>query len=139
MIDIIVKIISMLWLIAISFLAWRSFEKINYSTKIPTEIANIIVTWACVVNSNNLSLTGSIQMTHTWSELSWSTWKVLNKSSTNTNLNLWIPPNAVFFASKRWKKLYNVWDTKSFLRLKRSNIIFFNNIQDANKAWYFKK
>lgn len=145
----VIKIVLIFVLLLIWILIWRLYEKItnsssdNFTLECPspldafwildiTEVSPLWIKWK--ITSWDLRIVA-------WKEA--ISWKDINFELSTANIframKFVSPDWAKFFASKKWKKLYNISDEKALDKITPNNIIFFKTLDEAKKYWYKMK
>ena len=140
----IIKAIFILLLVFIIFLLWRIFEK---ATDKPEAVQTTFDSQGayCILELDEITpiwIKWTIQSWDiriiAWKEvISWSdTSFIINTKGIYKWIEFAIPVQAKYFASNRWKKLYNISNIKALEKMSVKNLIFFNSLQDAKVKWY---
>ncbi len=139
-----IKIIFILFVFIIAFLIWRIYEKtLTKKSSLPTTC--ITQDAYCILNISEVSPiwikwnieAGDIKII-AWDEI--ISWKEIefqvNTSSIYKNISFIIPEWAKYFASKKWKKLYSILNSKKLSTMSSANLLFFKSLEEGNKAWF---
>lgn len=139
-----IKIIFILFIFIVAFLIWRIYEKtLTKKSSLPTTCINQDA--YCILNFSEVSPiwikwnieAGDIKII-AWDEvISWKEVQFqINTSSIYKNISFVIPEWTNYFASKKWKKLYHISNSKKLSTISSSNLLFFKSLEEGNKAWF---
>lgn len=141
----IVKAVFVLFIFAVSFFLWRIYEKINSKNSSSIETSCINQDAYCILNINEVTPLWIKWKIEAW-DIKIIAWKeVVSWKDTEFQMNIaWvyknissvIPQWSKYFASKKWKKLYSINDSKKLNSLSPKNLIFFNSLEEGKNAWF---
>ncbi len=140
----IAKVIFVISIIVVFFMIWRIYEKISYKSEIspvtiPTtdafcilelnEVSPLWINWK--VKLWDIRIVAGDQLI-SWNDINFD----LSTKDIFKSLEFVIPSWVRFFASKRWKKLYNIKDVNKLMKMNVKNLIFFKSLDNARVHWY---